>query len=469
MHRLRLAACFAGAALLKPAFAMPAFDAFATESLVATPAMVSSSVEVGFCPAGMPPQPLTLHEAITRILCHDPTIRHARSTAQMRAAQVGQRQSTYLPRLDGRVGQSANHTATRFGDDLGSTSNNSRMRAGNLSFSWVLFDFGRREAALEASHQMLAAANSDQNATIQRAFLDAAHLYFAARASNQRLAAAQQVMDLAKDNYAAADEKYKAGAAALSDRLRAQTAYTQASLRVSRERGALSSALGSMALRMGLPALTAINIDERIVAFPALDFMSEVDELIRIARGQHPSLIAAQARAKAALAATQEARAMARPSIALTSNLGLSNSFGHGPNSQRQDMNIGLQLSIPLFSGLEQTYQIREAQAQAAAHVAELDTVRLRVSEDVLTQYNSLCTEKANLVHTSALVEQSKQAMDIVQGRYRSGVGSMTEVLNTMETYASVQEQHIGAMSNWQVSRVALAAHLGLLVFWGLD
>lgn len=132
-------------------------------------------------------------------------------------------------------------------------------------------------------------------------------------------------------------------------------------------------------------------------------------------------------------------------------------------------MNIGLQLSIPLFSGLEQTYQIREAQAQAAAHVAELDTVRLRVSEDVLTQYNSLCTEKANLVHTSALVEQSKQAMDIVQGRYRSGVGSMTEVLNTIETYASVQEQHIGAMTNWQVSRVALAAHLGLLVFWSLD
>lgn len=224
-----------------------------------------------------------------------------------------------------------------------------------------------------------------------------------------------------------------------------------------------------MALRMGLPALTAINIDERIVALPALDFMSEVDELIRIARGQHPSLIAAQARAKAALAATQEARAMARPSIALTSNLGLSNSFGPGPNSQRQDMNIGLQLSIPLFSGLEQTYQIREAQAQAAAHVAELDTVRLRVSEDVWTQYNSLGTEKANLVHTSALVDQSKQAMDIVRGRYRSGVGSMTEVLNTMETYASVQEQHISAMANWQVSRVALAAHLGLLVFRSLD
>lgn len=57
-------------------------------------------------------------------------------------------------------------------------------------------------------------------------------------------------------------------------------------------------------------------------------------------------------------------------------------------------MNIGLQLSIPLFSGLEQTYQIREAQAQAAAHVAELDTVRLRVSEDVWTQYNTACVRK---------------------------------------------------------------------------
>jgi len=470
MHRLLpLAACFVGAVLLKPAYAMPAFDAFATESLVTSPTTASTAVGVGACPAGMPPEPLTLHEAITRILCHDPAIRHAWSTARVRAAQLGQRQSEYLPRLDGRLGQSASRTTTRYGGDLGVIRNNSRMRTDNLSLSWMLFDFGRREAALEADKQLMAAANSDQYEAIKRAFLDAAQLYFAARASNQRLTAAQQVADLAKDNYIAADEKYKAGAAALSDRLRAQTAYTQASLRASREKGALSSALGSMALRMGLPAQTIVNIDEHSATLPALNFMSEVDELIRIARDQNPSLIATQARAKAAQAAMHEARMMARPSIALTSNLGRSNFSGHGPSSGRQDMNIGLQLSIPLFSWFEQAYQIREAQAQAAAHAAEFDTARLGVSVDVWTQYTSLRTETANLAHTSALVDQSKQAMEIVRGRYRSGVGSMTEVLNAMEIYASAQQQHIGAMTNWQVSRMTLAAHLGQLGFWSME
>lgn len=468
MHRLRLLACVAAVVLLKPAYAMPGFDAFSIDNLTNQLA-IAPVARVGICPIDEPSEKLTLHEAITRILCQDPAIRQAWSAVRVRAAQLNQRKSAYLPRLEGRLDQSANHSTTRYDGDPVSVRSNDRTRAGNLSLSWILLDFGRREAALAAAQQLLAVANSDQTAAIQSAFLGAAQLYFAAWASNQRLAAAQQVMDLAKDNYIAADEKYKAGAATLSDRLRAQTAYTQASLRLSREQGASTSALGSMALRMGLHAQTALHLDDHVEALPALNFMSEVEELIRMASNQNPSLAAAESRVKAAQAAIKEARAMARPSIALTSSLGLSEASSRGPSGQRKDMSIGLQLNIPLFSGLEQTYRIRAAQAQAATYAEEAEVARLRVSVDVWTQYNGLRTEAANLAHTSDLVDQSGQAMDIVQGRYQSGVGNMTEVLSAMETYASAQEQHINAQANWQLARVGLAVQLGRLEFSGLE
>lgn len=463
VHQLRLLVFVAGVVLLNSVYAMSSYDAFSTEGLAMSPPMASAA-RVGICPIGKLPEQLTVHEAITRILCQDPAIRQAWSTARMRAAQLGLRKSEYLPRLDARLSRSANRSYDGYAEAI--HSNNS---TGNFSLSWVLFDFGRRDAALASTHQLLSAANADQNAAIQNAFLGAAQLYFAAQASNQRLAAAQQVMDLAKDTYIAAAEKYKAGAAALSDRLRAKTAYTQASLHVSQERGALSSSLGTMALRMGLPAHTLVRLDEHVEALPSLDFIIEVDELIRLAGQQHPRLVAVEARTKAAQAAVQEASAMARPKIALTSSFGVTDYSVHGRGSRRKDMNIGLQLSIPLFSGFEQTYQIRAAKAQAATYAEEAEVARLRLSVDVWTQHNGLRTEAENLVHTSDLVNQSKQAMDIVQGRYQSGVGSMTEVLNAMETYAKAQEQHISAMANWRALRLSLAAQLGRLGFWDLD
>ncbi|MBP1362356.1 TolC family protein, partial [Pseudomonas aeruginosa] len=61
------------------------------------------------------------------------------------------------------------------------------------------------------------------------------------------------------------------------------------------------------------------------------------------------------------------------------------------------------------------------------------------------------------------LVEQSRQSLEVVQGRYRSGVGSMIELLNALTAYASAEDQHIRALGNWQTSRLRLAASLGRL------
>ncbi|HGS8062282.1 TPA: TolC family protein, partial [Pseudomonas aeruginosa] len=76
----------------------------------------------------------------------------------------------------------------------------------------------------------------------------AGQAYYDALAAQRSLAASRQVAELAAQNLEAADAKYRAGAAALSDRLQAQTALSQASLAQVRDEGALSNALGVIAL-----------------------------------------------------------------------------------------------------------------------------------------------------------------------------------------------------------------------------
>lgn len=417
-------------------------------------------------------EPLALEEAIERSLCHDPTVSQAFSNAQLRAAQMGQRRSAYLPRIDGEGLQSWRRSKAEDSSAPETIKANSQTRSGALNLSWVLLDAGRREAALEATRHLLTAAHADRNSALQSAFLDAAQLYFSVQAAARRLIAAEQVLALANTNWVAADARYRGGAAALADSLQAQAAYTQASLRRSREVGALAVAQGTLAIRIGIPANAPITVETAESHLPTRDYLGHVEELITMATQKHPVLIAARARMAAAEANVVETQAAGRPTLAVVGSLTQARSRLSGVNgsgTNRMDNTIGLQLSIPIFRGFEHSYQVKEARAQVALSAAELAAHRQRISIEVWTQHARLNMESENLKFTLRLVEQTLQSLEIIQGRYQAGVGSMADVLNAMNAYASAQELHIEAARSWQVSRLSLAGSLGRLGFWDVN
>ncbi|MNC64240.1 hypothetical protein D3C75_1144270 [compost metagenome] len=87
---------------------------------------------------------------------------------------------------------------------------------------------------------------------------------------------------------------------------------------------------------------------------------------------------------------------------------------------------------------------------------------------ELWTNYQSLKTETHSLEKTAEWVEQSSQALQVMQGRYRSGVGNMIELLNALTAYAAAEQQHINTLNSWQLARLKLAASLGRLGFWTL-
>lgn len=424
------------------------------------------------CLLGNIPRELTLGEAIERILCNDPQTRLAWANAKAQAAQVGIAQSAYLPRLNGGIGISRGNTVSNYEQRPELSSKGIQQQLTNrLSMSWVLFDFGRREAALSSARQLLVAANANQDATLQNSFAGAAQLYYNAISAQRSLNVSTQIEVLAAKNLEAADAKYKAGTTALSDRLQAQTAYSQANLGRVRNAGALRTATGVIALRMGLPPDTPIRLSENLTPLPDTHFVKTINELLAQAREDHPALIAAQAKIKAAEATLQERRAAGRPTLSFTTDISESQynrSIALSGDRNDRDRTVGLQLSIPLFDGLEHTYQIRNAQARLEASRVELVDTEQMLLIDLWTNYQTLNNETLSLKRTEDLVAQSRESLEVIQGRYQSGVGSMIELLNALTSYATAEEQHIAALSNWQVSRLKLAANLGRLGFWAL-
>lgn len=416
---------------------------------------------------------LALDEAIERMLCQDPQTRQAWAEAKVQAAQMGVAWSAYLPRLGASVGASDGRSRTDYLDFDGvETSTRQKSLDARLDLSWVLFDFGKRRAALRSARHLLVAANASHDAILQNAFVNAAQVYYDALAAQDALAAAQQVKDMAEENFQAADAKYRAGAAALSDRLQAQTAASQSELRLVRARGNLDNALGTLALRMGLAPDSALKLSSELTPMPDTGFVGAIDRLLAQARNHHPELIAAQARLDAAQEKVREARAEGRPTLALTGSLSHARNdlpLSLNGDTRQRDSSLGLQLNIPLFEGFERNYRVRGARAQVEASRAALAGTEQQVSLLVWGSYQRLMVDTRSLKSTDALVEQSHQALEVTRGRYRSGVGSMIELLNALSAYADAQEQHIRALADWQNARLQLAAGLGRLGFWALQ
>lgn len=413
----------------------------------------------------------SLQETIEHILCRDPKTKEAWAQAKAQAALVEVSRSAYFPKLNASSNTSLGHNVTDYDKHTElSSRGNQRQVSNNLHLSWLLYDFGRREARTLAAKQLLVAANANQDVVIQNAFISAAYLYYSALAAQHNVVTSAKVAVLASENRIAAEARYRAGTAALSDWLQAQTAYTQASLNEVRDAGVLRKATGAIALRIGLSPDTTINLAGNLT--PSADAHYSIDELIHEAQKSHPALLAARASIKAAEAKLEESRAAGKPTLSLTADLTHSriepSQITNG-NRRERDRAVGLQLNVPLFEGFGRKYQIRNDLSRLEAAKAKLLDEEQELSLALWDTFQVLSIETQRMKRTAQLVAQSRQSLEVAQGRYRSGVGSMVELLSALAAYAGAEEQHTNTLSSWQIARLKVGTHLGRLDFWNIN
>ena len=474
--RIMRALVWAGAALCCSPGSLYAWDIFNTQRAVSSSpsaGMADRSARrprVGSGPAG---QPLTLQEAIERTLSNNPKTRQAWASVKVWAAAVGASKSAYLPIVSGDLEAVREDYAT---DVTGKPQLNYATRASvlsaGISLSWLLYDFGGREAAVRNATALLAAARATQEATLQGAFLSAARDYYAAQASQEALAVAKTLEKMANDSFVAASARVQKGVAPISDELQAQTAYAQARSARVRAEGDCQTALGVLASDMNL-ALDQLFVLPPIndSAGPDSQSSAALASLIRAAQDRHPSVLAARAQLTAALAKEQQVRAQGFPSASVISKYSFNNqpaSLGPGlPEypATGHDWYIGVQISIPIFDGFARAYQIRQAQAQSELQRYTLEDVEREVGLEIWKSYQAVQVAATNLGNTSNQLEIAQRSFEVTRHRYITGVGNVLELIAGQSSLADAGRQRVLAWADWRSARLQLAASLGRIGF----
>lgn len=400
---------------------------------------------------------LSLADVTEAALCNNPQTRESYANAKVQAAQLGIAKSAFLPTLTDSVGVNQNFV----NPESGSRGREFNNLSNSLAASYLLYDFGNRDAALENARQLLNAVSATQSAIVQNILLATIKAYYQVQSDIAALEATNEAESFNLESFKAAEAKYKAGVSTPADKLQAETAYAQAVLnRISAE-GTLKSDYGILANVMGLNANMPLKL-MRSVNTPVntSEIERDINQLIEYARVRRPDLVASEAQVSAAKASVEASRAAAKPTV----SVGLSNNFQDGSSlSSNNTSTLGLTVTVPIFSGYAPTYRIRSAEAAAEAKEAQRDQIRLQISLDVWTAFQNLRTAHETIKSADVLVNSASESARVALGRYKAGVGNIIDTLNAQSALANANQQKIKADLSRNIARAALAQAIGTL------
>jgi len=401
------------------------------------------------------PAVLDLKTAQRIALEANPSLSAARARAAQAHEQVRQAWSRYLPRIEG----SAKAAHVRSPENQGTmipSSGFSSITAGliprdredvydaTLSAVLTLFDGFQREFALAASRFNEEGSKAAYREA-QRVLLSAvAESYFNAQLARERgiIAEADEAFNQRQLQEAQAREAL--GAGSLSDVLNFQVQVNLAQAQKILAHQEYRVALTGLAALMGLPEGT---LDERTALAPLGDVpesllkQPSVADDVTYALKHRPDVLQARFGFQAAQAGVGSAKSRFAPSINLFSTL-----EGSRTNSARMEQDdfgstVGIAVVLPLFSGGEDYFRVREAQearreAESTVQSATVDAVsqvQAAVAQILGAQEQLRLQEK-----NAALVRQTR---DLVAKEYAAGQASLVRLTQAQRDLVQAQSQ----------------------------
>lgn len=415
--------------------------------------------------------PLTLAQAVQLALCNNAQLRAAWAAVRVQASAVGESRAAYLPRLNASASWLNTRTAY---PDLDVPADTQRGSSRQIGLTWRLFDFGAREAGLDAAHRVLDAAIASRDAALQKLLSDLTGAYFDAVTAQAVRQAREEATQLAQHTLDAAARREALGVAAGIDVLQSRVALGKAQLSAQRAMGDERKALAQLAFLLGwggsrpvaaLPRLPALAQLGGVLDAPEAPNLEDLQHWLDETQARHPTIASARAQLEAARARVTAARAEGLPTLDVSYNQYGNGYPSQGLSSQRTRVtNYGLTLSLPLFEGFARTYKVRGAQAQVEQNEAGLRHTLQQVSIEVIRAHADAASALGNLAASAGLLDAAEQAQRSAERRYDKGVGDIAELLTQQGALVEARQERIRCLADWQAARLRLLAAAGVLV-----
>ena len=385
----------------------------------------------------LPPRQRSLAELAVRALEMNPTTRVAWEAARAAAGQQGRAESLYLPRA-GLYGEVDWERSAYPALPAPLIYEGGNAETG-FNLSWLLLDFGRRDAMVEAARRGVEAANLSANRQIQKVIFTVQEAYFQLDANAMMVEAAEEDLANARMQLEAVEDRMRVGLATRPELLQARQQFAKAQFMVEDTKSDLYDAQSALAIAVGVPAGTRIDIVPlQRMPLPE-DLITGVDAVVAQTLRQRPDLQSALASVKQARAAVRQAEADFLPTISFYGDIGAGWLDGESRDGQQVGVmdglplvaEVGLRGTWLLYEGGERTAKLHEARANLARAEAQLDELQLTISNEVWMAYFDVRAARKRFIAGEALLASSKDTYDSTFESYVNGLATITQLIQS--------------------------------------
>ncbi len=394
---------------------------------------------------------LTLDEAVTTALKNHPQVVEARETLLGAEARTGQALSTYYPQIN--ISADWNNGRSFF--VVKESVLNADVNTDALYLKQTIYDFGRTSGAVEASRGNQKAAAESLAITRQDLALRVKSAFYLLLAAEKQVEAVKETVKARDAVFRQAQEFFNQGIRAKVDVARAESNLYAAKTSLIRAENNREIARVELANAMGVPSLRERTLVEPTVASVILP---ELDQVRREAFANRAELKRLAALKNSATAALKTARSGYLPVLSGTANIGYADKyFPPGGNV----WGVGLNLTVPLFSGFSTVEQEKEAVAALRAVEAQRNNQLLQIGADVESAWLGVREAAARMVSTEKEVAASGESESLAEGRYEEGVGNIIEVTDAQSQALDAKTAHIQADYDYHTALARLDRAVG--------
>jgi outer membrane protein len=401
---------------------------------------------------------MTLPQLIDIALSNNPSTRAAWWRAKQAAAVVGQAESAYYPKVYAGAG-------ARNGRDYiflaGPQKTFTEVDAG-ITLSYLLFDWGERDAAVDAANAALCAANWNYDWRVQSVFFKVVERAYELWRSNEILDSQRQTLHDNALTLDAAQELYQVGVKNITDVYAAKTSFTEVKIAIIDQEAASDVASSALAASMGItPTGQPITLAKLSDPTSHLISKCELATLTETASQMRADLQAKRAEVGSFQANVIKVSRASLPKLRTEASTGWQRYIKD--RASGYNYRVGLTLEIPIFDGFYYTYRNREAEAQAEAALEDLNSLQIAVALEVLVASRYVDAAQDILGLAKDRLEYALKTYEGTLDKYKVGTNSIFELIDAQQRLANARVKYSEAKFRWYLSVASLSYATGTL------
>lgn len=409
----------------------------------------------------------------------DPQLQAAEAQKYAVGEGVTQARSALLPQINGQASLSnleRNSVGVDFrpseggGAEFGLSQQitDNRSREYRITLNQSIYDHSDY-TRLKAARAERSRADADYETALDALFIRVSQAYFDTLTAQTNLEAAEAEEKAVGRQLEQAEQRFEVGLTAITDVHEARARYDSARAAVILAKNQLDDAYEALVELTGQPIENLRKLREDIPL--AMPEPADAEQWVGVAIDSNPALAARDFAVQAAEQSIQTAKAGRYPTLGLQASRAVgdgwgSNSFG-GPafpgTSSSGTSNVGLVLSIPIFSGFNTTSLIRQSVYRRDAAADQYEQERRGVTRQTRNAYRAVIAGMSEIEARKQALVSAQSALEATQAGFEVGTRTIVDVLLSQQQLFAAQREYARSRHNFIVAGLRLKQSAGVI------